>query len=561
MSEQTSVFLLRDRAIRPKYGFLLEAYKPQYYYWETCENVRKLALVGLVMLADQGSAEQIACAAALCMLFLGLQINYAPYKTQHDNCFRLVTEVPVLMALLLAVVLHSHDAGEDANVSEATLDWALIISIIICIPVSLVTTIIMKFRDAKQLMIQTGKAAAIKRFQLGMDTKADREMIDEMCEKASCKRVVMSSPEWGTLDKDNGVKRLAEGAEPKEVFNQRVMDKVSELQQIGYLKLGFDRAGTSTAREKDNSKFEEAFALRDEGKHDEAVALLKSTDWWYGYQTSVKQAVKIESQGYDGVLDVICIQGGFITALEAAEMERIMIEAQSDCEKSGIKVLYTVCEVSYYEFLSEYEQVGAGELVIPSDEPQPSADAPGAKPGAASRHHTSPAAAAAAAPSPPPRPRERSSMSTANPLTTFEIEEGNENPVAQPRAISIFAQVDTDGNGTVSYDEFARWWGRKQLALTGVLDESKISELKHQWDVFDVDKSGNLDPQEFSAVLTAASKTGWEEMVDPHTGRYYYYHKQTQETKWERPDSSSALERFLQEQGVVPVGTQPLLEI
>merc|ERR1711969_398114 len=140
------------------------------------------------------------------------------------------------------------------------------------------------------------------------------------------------------------------------------MEKVSELQQIGYVKFGFDRAGTSTAREKDGALFEKAFALRDEGELDEAVSLLKSTDWWYGYQTSVKQAVKLESQGFDGVLDVTCIQGGFITQLEAAEMERIMREATGDCAKSGITVRYAITEVSYCEFLSEYEPTVGGQM-------------------------------------------------------------------------------------------------------------------------------------------------------------------------------------------------------
>ena len=82
--------------------------------------------------------------------------------------------------------------------------------------------------------------------------------------------------------------------------------------------------------------------------------MLKSTDWWYGYQTSVKQAVKLECQGFDGELDVICVKGGFITQLEAAEMGRIMSEATNDCLKSGITVKYKISEVSYYEFLSTY---------------------------------------------------------------------------------------------------------------------------------------------------------------------------------------------------------------
>ena len=49
------------------------------------------------------------------------------------------------------------------------------------------------------------------------------------------KVIVMSSPEEGT--------RRADGRGP---YNERVMDKVAELQQRGRLKMGFDRAGTST---------------------------------------------------------------------------------------------------------------------------------------------------------------------------------------------------------------------------------------------------------------------------------------------------------------------------
>ena len=160
---------------------------------------------------------------------------------------------------------------------------------------------------------------------------------------ATHKRVVMSCPEDGTINPD--------GSGP---YDQKVMEKVSELQQIGYVKFGFDRAGTSTAREKDAAIFERAFELRNGGDQQKAVALLKSTDWWYGYQTSVKQAVKLECQGFNGELDVICVQGGFITQLEAAEMGRIMSEATSDCLKSGITVKYKISEVSYYEFLSTY---------------------------------------------------------------------------------------------------------------------------------------------------------------------------------------------------------------
>ena len=43
-------------------------------------------------------------------------------------------------------------------------------------------------------------------------------------------------------------------------------------------------------------------------------------------------------------------------------MERIMVEATSDCAKSGIEVRYVIKEVSYYEFLMEYESLSDDQL-------------------------------------------------------------------------------------------------------------------------------------------------------------------------------------------------------
>jgi serine/threonine protein kinase len=248
------------------------------------------------------------------------------------------------------------------------------------------------------------------------------------------KVVVMSCPEIGTLRPD--------GSEP---FDQNVMDKVSELVKRGVVKLGFDRAGTSTAvkTEEENRKWSIAFdgtlevtqvggAMRSLGLDSTEVELqdtisklklntngftvksdsgdettilsgtidfigftkivrkmnemlekerpfsddelkthfskfarptpedvkkqiFKLTEWWNGYQSSVKAIVKVESQGFDGTLNVTCIEGGSITQLEAAEMARIMEEAKRDCSMSGVTVRYQITKMPYCDFLAKYE--------------------------------------------------------------------------------------------------------------------------------------------------------------------------------------------------------------
>jgi hypothetical protein len=84
--------------------------------------------------------------------------------------------------------------------------------------------------------------------------------------------------------------------------------------------------------------------------------IFKLTEWWNGYQSSVKAIVKTESQGFEGTLNVTCIKGGAITQLEAAEMARIMEDAKNDCSMSGITVRYHITKMSYCDFLAKYEQ-------------------------------------------------------------------------------------------------------------------------------------------------------------------------------------------------------------
>ena len=86
------------------------------------------------------------------------------------------------------------------------------------------------------------------------------------------------------------------------------------------MKLGFDRAGTSTARAEDIVKFESGDPEQ-----------IRTTLWFCkmamlcrfvalsisltqkaspdGYQTAAKRCVLLESQGFSGLLEIICIQG------------------------------------------------------------------------------------------------------------------------------------------------------------------------------------------------------------------------------------------------------------
>jgi hypothetical protein len=155
------------------------------------------------------------------------------------------------------------------------------------------------------------------------------------------KVIVMSCPEEGTLDQF--------GEAP---YDQKVMDKVMELQQRGIVKMGYDRAGTSTSVPEDVPLFES-----------KEPAKIRQTKWFYGYRTSAKRVLQTESQGFDGQIEVICIEGGPITRVEAQEMAQIVEEAKADARMSGIKCRIKVIQLSYYDFLREYDADGPLEWV------------------------------------------------------------------------------------------------------------------------------------------------------------------------------------------------------
>eukprot|EP01043_Picozoa_sp_COSAG02_P062312 COSAG02_NODE_8565_length_2522_cov_2.349979_2_plen_608_part_00 len=148
-----------------------------------------------------------------------------------------------------------------------------------------------------------------------------------------CKPIVMSCPEKGTLDP------FGDGP-----YEELVMDKVMELQQCDKVKMGFDRAGTSTAVPEDKPLFDS-----------NDPANIRLTRWFYGYKTSAKRILQVESQGFQGQIVVICIEGGPITKVEAEEMGQIVEDAKADARMSGIKPRIKIVQLSYHDFLREYD--------------------------------------------------------------------------------------------------------------------------------------------------------------------------------------------------------------
>eukprot|EP01047_Picozoa_sp_COSAG01_P113704 COSAG01_NODE_42412_length_440_cov_0.947214_1_plen_146_part_10 len=76
----------------------------------------------------------------------------------------------------------------------------------------------------------------------------------------------------------------------------------------------------------------------------------------------------VESQGFDGILVVVCIEGGPVTRVEHEVMGSIIAGAQADAAQSGVTCRIDRRDLSYVQFLREHATRLAGVQVAPDSE-------------------------------------------------------------------------------------------------------------------------------------------------------------------------------------------------
>lgn len=190
ISSEVAAYVIREIHIGKEYSFLMDAYRPRYYYWEAMDLLRKLALVGVVAIAGRGSAFQVVIGATFSFVFFSMHVSSKPYKIEHDNHFRTATEIHTFFVMLTAFLLRldDHQGLESEFASLDDYDWALVISCVILVPVAFIWTIVAKLKFVKRVQNETWSGSKsdhvvkqqIDRFILGL---ADEEDIKSM-EKA-----------------------------------------------------------------------------------------------------------------------------------------------------------------------------------------------------------------------------------------------------------------------------------------------------------------------------------------------------------------------------------------
>ena len=98
----TKSILAEDAKTLEVYEFLIADYKPQFFYWDCFEMLRKVCITGLLIFVSRGSFFQLVVTTLLCIGFGFTAAWFQPYSSRAANMFKVGTEATLLITLSIA---------------------------------------------------------------------------------------------------------------------------------------------------------------------------------------------------------------------------------------------------------------------------------------------------------------------------------------------------------------------------------------------------------------------------------------------------------------------------
>jgi hypothetical protein len=113
--------------------------------------LRKLALVGLVLLVGRGSVGQLVCALLLAFVFFALQVRLCPFKIDQDNTLRAATELHVFLIIVAALVLSKMDLSRE-KMDTDSYNWLLAVTFVLLVPFAYVVAVASKVMHLNKVL-------------------------------------------------------------------------------------------------------------------------------------------------------------------------------------------------------------------------------------------------------------------------------------------------------------------------------------------------------------------------------------------------------------------------
>lgn len=178
-----------DISLGSRYGSLVNAFKPGLFWWETADMLRKLLLVGMLTLVQQGTSLQICAGVVISFVFFAAHVRMLPYRHIEDNILKATTEVHLFLIMMLVLLAKTDLTNESYGMM--LYDIVATVLFVIFVPVCAIGCIVSKWwsvgqheKQAKSLTTRTQHLqAAFQRHRLGRDKEEDRTLLGDWIRK------------------------------------------------------------------------------------------------------------------------------------------------------------------------------------------------------------------------------------------------------------------------------------------------------------------------------------------------------------------------------------------
>jgi len=95
--------------------FLVESYKPEYYYFEVIEVVRRLLLASVIGVVEAKSAAAPTIGLLICFIFLYIFIDFKPFKNPSDCNLGIILQYSIALFFLSALLIKVNATWDSAD--------------------------------------------------------------------------------------------------------------------------------------------------------------------------------------------------------------------------------------------------------------------------------------------------------------------------------------------------------------------------------------------------------------------------------------------------------------
>jgi hypothetical protein len=169
----------RKRA-EESFGFCTEDYRPECFWFEPVDLLRKLALSGLLQFVHRGTAAQCFCGSTIAFASFGVQQWLRPYREYESNILKALVDTQLFLTFLISFILRVLPEIHSAEPFHATFyGWLLLSTMGVLLALSISLTIVQVRRR------QRFKAGLLSNeIPLGELTRSSSELseLPELCE-------------------------------------------------------------------------------------------------------------------------------------------------------------------------------------------------------------------------------------------------------------------------------------------------------------------------------------------------------------------------------------------